>query len=92
VEASAALQEETGELQVSAYPNPTYGAFQLQVKGLSATPYAIRITDMAGKAVVNLPNQKIGATITVGQQLRSGIYFAEVQQGTQRKVIKLVKQ
>jgi hypothetical protein len=31
------------------------------------------------------------SSINIGKELRKGIYFVEVQQGTNRKVLKLVK-
>ncbi len=76
---------------VSAFPNPSSGDFMIQVSGNSDKPVSVRILDVTGKVrSVSLMNSASN-NIRVGANLKGGIYMAEVIQGMNRKVIKLVK-
>lgn len=79
------------ELEVKVSPNPTENVFRIQVGSRSNEPITLRIVDMNGRVRITdkrLSNENV---ITVGAELTGGIYMAEVIQGKNRKVYKLVK-
>jgi hypothetical protein len=82
---------ETDLFKVIVYPNPSAGDFRIQVTSNSYEPVTVRILDVTGVVhSVNLMNSKTN-TIKVGNHLKEGTYIAEVIQGTNRKLVKLIK-
>lgn len=79
------------ELQITVLPNPTTTYFTLRLTSKYESPVNIRVIDANGR-VVDARN-KIGAnsTIQVGHNYSSGIYYAEMIQGTRRKMVQLIK-
>jgi hypothetical protein len=80
----------TSKLAVSVYPNPSDANFSLRVWGTSMDPVSIRIMDLSGRLVQKLQSTP-GEVISFGENLKSGTYFVEVQQGLEKSVIKVVK-
>ena len=79
------------EFKVNVFPNPSAGEFSLQVISKSAAPVQVKIMNMNGK-VESVSNVLSKANmIKVGANLLAGTYLAEVSQGTNKQVIKLVK-
>ncbi len=76
---------------VKVFGNPSTSYFTLQLQSSNHTPVQIRITDVTGKMVEAKANNNANSTIHVGHDFRSGIYYAELQQGMSRKVVQLVK-
>jgi hypothetical protein len=78
-------------LSVMAYPNPSATDFGIQVYSKSSEPIVVRISDVNG--VLKETRQVFAKTsfIKMGAGLPTGIYFAEVTQGTNKQVLKLVK-
>ncbi|MEO6539346.1 MAG: HYR domain-containing protein [Ferruginibacter sp.] len=77
--------------RVFAYPNPTTSDFSIQVTSKSNEPVTVRLLDVTGviKGVgMNNPKTNI---IKVGADLPRGTYYAEVIQGTNRQMVKLIK-
>ena len=74
---------------VSVRPNPSASGFTLQVDE-SQSPLQLTVTDMLGR-MVEQKNMASGQVIRFGQQYQQGIYFIEVNNGTERKVIRLIK-
>ena len=82
---------ENDEFKVNVFPNPSAGEFSLQVISKSAAPVQIKIMNMNGM-VMSVSNVLSKANmIKVGANLLGGTYLAEVSQGTNKQVIKLVK-
>jgi hypothetical protein len=71
-------------------PNPAIDQFILRVKTTSKEPVHVRVVDIMGR---KLTEMKSGSdqTIQFGRSFIPGIYFVEIIQGTNRKVIKLEK-
>ena len=77
---------------VNASPNPTKGSFVLQFNSNDASTSAImRIVDANGKAIESFRNILPGKNVRFGEMYSSGNYFVEVTQGSNRKVLQLVK-
>ena len=79
------------ELKVTVMPNPTTTYFTLKLESKYETPVNMRVMDASGR-VVDMKS-KIGAnsTLQIGHNYSSGTYYAELIQGTQRKVVQLIK-
>jgi hypothetical protein len=76
---------------VKVLSNPTRTDFTFQVVGNADENISVRLIDVSGRVISIANNQPAGKNITTGSQLRPGIYFAEVRQGTNAKTVKLVK-
>ena len=81
----------TEEFRVIAYPNPSNSDFSLQVISGSTENISIRVTDAYGTVVKVNASMMKGSTVKFGSELQGGTYFAEVTQGANRQVVKLVK-
>jgi hypothetical protein len=79
------------ELTVQVSPNPASVSFKFLVYSKSDSPVTIRITDAAGRIVDGIKGLTIGMPVTLGSKLVSGSYVAEVIQGKERKIVKLIK-
>jgi len=79
-------------LIVDVFPNPAPDNFLIVPKGPGKTNAIldIKIYDATGKVIdqVKVPSSK---TSRIGNNLKPGIYFAEVIHGTNRQLIKLIK-
>jgi hypothetical protein len=80
------------QLTVTVAPNPTSNHFNITVRAKSAEPLKVTITDVAGRIVERMDRVATNGTFQVGDKFAKGIYFMEVRQGSDRKVVKLVKQ
>ena len=58
----------------------------------SKAPVHVRLLDAAGRLAEGLNNAPVSTQFKMGGKLTSGIYFAEVIQGRERVVVKLIKQ
>jgi hypothetical protein len=83
------LPKDIFEVKIS--PNPTDNVFRIQVTSTSNEPVTVRILDLNGKVRSVDTRLSKSNIITVGGQLAGGTYMAEVMQGKNRKVFKLIK-
>jgi hypothetical protein len=79
------------KLDVSVMPNPSTDNFEMVINSSDANPVMIRVSDISGRIVET--HERITSTgiLRLGQAWKGGTYFAEVIQGDQRKVVKLIK-
>jgi hypothetical protein len=72
-------------------PNPSTTFFTLKLESKYKTPVNMRVMDGRGRVID--ARSKIGAnsTIQIGHNYSSGTYYAELIQGTKRKVVQLIK-
>jgi hypothetical protein len=78
---------------VKALSNPSSGYFILNLKGGDLLQRVhLRVVDTYGRLIERKDNLTGNQTLRIGALYHPGIYFAEVQQGKQKTVIKLVKQ
>jgi hypothetical protein len=78
-------------LQVTTSPNPSATNFRVNVESNRSEVISIRITDVSGKVIGVINNIKKNVPVTFGDNYKGGTYFAEVIQGANRKMVKLVK-
>ena len=79
------------EFGVMVSPNPTSNNFRIQVSGNDYERISIRVTDVLGRILFVKTNVLAGEVVLFGDNFTSGSYFAEVVQGDNKKVMKLVK-
>ncbi len=79
------------ELNLKALPNPSAGAFNIQIESGSIEKINIRVIDMQGRLIEQRQNLQPNQTLKIGDSYRPGVYLLEVQQGATRKQLKLIK-
>jgi trimeric autotransporter adhesin len=85
-------QAVTSTFDLKASPNPTKSTFTLKVgSDLAAESINLRIYDLNGKVVHMQKGLVSGQTLNVGQEFTPGVYFAELTQGSRRKLVRLMK-
>lgn len=78
-------------LKVTILPNPSTTYFTLKIESRYQAPVELRIIDSRGRLVDAKSKIASNSTIQVGHNYSSGTYFAEMIQGTRRKVVQLIK-
>ena len=82
--------EQEQEMTVQVMPNPSQSYFTLVFKSSSDEAAEIKVYDMAGRQVDQKRGAK-GESIRFGGQLVQGMYIVEVRQGTNQKLLKVIK-
>jgi len=77
--------------KVSVLPNPSRTSFTLSIESNNELPIYIRILDVQGREINRLGNISANSTTKLGDKLHTGFYLAEIVQGDERKIVKLVK-
>ncbi|OQP42739.1 hypothetical protein A4H97_11275 [Niastella yeongjuensis] len=85
------VEREAAKLTVKAFPNAFTEFINLQWSGSNKT-VGITITDAMGRVVEKRTGLAPAGTLQTGNRLVAGVYFAEIVQGTEKIVLKLVKQ
>jgi len=89
------MNEEVPEMitLVRVYPNPSTNYFTLNIVTFNdKDKISVRLIDIAGR-VVEVRNNISGSQILrIGNNLKAGLYFAEIRQGASTSQIKLLKQ
>jgi uncharacterized delta-60 repeat protein len=83
-------QQEAAKLTVKAFPNAFTQFINLQWSG-SDKPVHITITDAMGRLVEKRTGLAPSGAIRTGNNFPQGVYFAEIVQGTEKIMLKLVK-
>ena len=89
------INEEDPEMStlVRAYPNPSTDQFTLNIQTLNTKDkIAVRILDIAGRVVEVRKNISGSQIVKIGNNLKAGLYIAEIRQGNVSKQIKFLKQ
>ena len=76
---------------MKVYPNPSTIDFALQVISKSNEPISVRVMDLSGQVLSVKMEIVKGSLVRIGSELKVGTYFAEVTQGGNKQVVKLVK-
>ena len=78
---------------VRVYPNPSTSYFTINIENAnSQDKISIRLIDVAGRVVEVRKNLSGNQTLKIGDNLKPGLYFAEIRQGNSSRQIKLLKQ
>jgi hypothetical protein len=82
--------ETSSSWDVKVYPNPSSGPFNLYLQGTNAVLASVSLFDVQGR-VIDRFNITANQIKTIGNNLKSGIYFAEIIHGKKVTTIRLVK-
>lgn len=80
------------QFTVKAQPNPSNSYFTLMIQSGDDKPIFLRVIDILGRVMETRANVVSNRILKIGEGYKSGVYFAEVMQGIQRVVMKLIKQ
>ena len=89
--APSAIETEVADFKTDIIPNPSSNFFSLVINTKDPSPVSIRIMDVLGRVVEMKNNMAVSEKYTFGNGLKPGVYLAEIIQGKNRKVIRLVK-
>jgi hypothetical protein len=89
--APSAIETEVADFKIDIIPNPSSNYFSLVINTKEPSPVSIRIMDVLGRVVEVKNNMAVSEKYTFGNALKPGVYLAEIIQGKNRKVIRLVK-
>lgn len=78
------------KLDATVIPNPSSTYFTITVRGKHDSPLTLRIIDIFGQVVERHERIAANTTLRLGQSWTSGAYFAELTQGDQRRMVKIV--
>jgi len=79
-------------LTLTAAPNPSHNNFQVTLKSACNDKINLRLIDNNGVVLMSMTNLTAPQTLTIGNNLTTGIYYLEAAQAGNIKSIKLVKQ
>jgi uncharacterized repeat protein (TIGR03803 family) len=77
---------------VNVSPNPSSTSFRLVVNSNNLASAEVTVLDAMGRIASKYSAVLIGIPVVIGENLSPGIYIVEVQQGKERRTIKLIKQ
>ncbi len=81
----------SNDLNVSIYPNPTKGVFEVKCSNASQVNATIKILNVTGKVLLE---DKVNLNSSVSKNISSfspGIYFVKLQSGNREKVTRIIK-
>jgi hypothetical protein len=90
-----ALEVPVSALEVKVMNNPSVSNVPFRLKVVSnneVDAIQMRVMDGTGKPIEYKSALRNGQTVEIGRTYVQGMYFVEVLQGNQRKMVKLVKQ
>ena len=79
-------------LAVKVAPNPATSYFTLSFQSVAKEKIKINIVDVSGRNKERFTEIWPNSTLQVGASYRPGVYFAEVTQGNQKVILKLIKE
>jgi len=77
---------------VRVMPNPTSNYFTLALKSESYEKFKISVTDVSGRLMEQRPDVPANSTLQLGNKYRPGVYIAEIYQGKNKVVLRLIKE
>ena len=76
---------------VTVFPNPSSGEFRIRVAGNTNDPVTLRVMTVSGTTLEVRTALAKNGIFNIGSNLKGGTYFAEITQGANRQVVKLIK-
>ena len=73
-------------------PNPTTNYFTLQFNSISYEKLKITVIDVTGRVVEQNPDVPANSTLQLGNKYHPGVYIAEILQGKNKIVLRLIKE
>jgi hypothetical protein len=94
VQGGATAIEDIADFEMKVYPNPGYGQYNLEVKGIESQAYNVTVYNAIGNLVYQkvISNRGQGRNTINLNHLSDGIYYLKVKDDNTEKVIKIVKQ
>ena len=92
---SSGAMEKSAEIKsfnVNVYPNPSEKQFTLILDGATGEKINVTVYDVMGRQIKRIVRVGNFSPIQFGEELKAGAYIAEVRQGDNRKILRLVKQ
>jgi hypothetical protein len=83
---------EATELSMTVFPNPSTSDFKVVVESNTSEVADVRVLDLSGRVIERLPATPTNVEVTLGAKLAPGVYFIEVSTGSDKKMVKVVKQ
>ena len=81
-----------GKLSLKVIPNPSSTAFNLVLRSASKENINIRVIDVTGRIIEVKNGVRPNSTLQLGSKYYTGFYFAEIMQGQEKVVVRLLKQ
>jgi carbonic anhydrase/acetyltransferase-like protein (isoleucine patch superfamily) len=91
INSQSEINTENSSFDVNVSPNPSKNDFYIQIKSERRAPATIRILNTVGSLQSVMKINDPSTKIKVGEKLLPGTYFAEITQGKEKKVVKLIK-
>ena len=85
------MDELTKPLAVSVIPNPSRTYFNLIIESGREEDLTLRVVNVLGQQVEGRAGLPANGSIRIGDNYRPGLYFVEIGQGKERRLLKLVK-
>lgn len=82
---------EHSEWHATVVPNPSRGAFELRITGRPGLTVQLRLMDANGR-LLNRWQHRLPGPLSFGENLLPGIYFIEISQDEERRLLKLIRQ
>jgi hypothetical protein len=79
------------EFAVKVYPNPFTDELRIMIESTSFDRADITISDLTGRKLSQLNDQKTNSELHIGGTLASGTYYLEVKSGNETRKIQVVK-
>jgi hypothetical protein len=80
------------DFDVKVLGNPTTTSFKLKLESSDINKkITMKVVDINGRSVEIKETLRAGQLVEFGSRYKTGLYFVEVVQGEERKVIKLLK-
>lgn len=79
-------------LKAYSLPNPTHRYFTVHTQSGNNQPVSIRVFDALGQLIEERGGLPPNGNLILGDRYRPGSYLAEITQGTERAILRLVKQ
>ena len=73
-------------------PNPTSNYFTLQFNSQSYEKFKITVIDVIGRMIEQKPDVPANSTLQLGSKYHPGVYIAEILQGKNKVVLRLIKE
>jgi hypothetical protein len=92
VHGSPGIASVSNPFDVSVYPNPTKGDFNIIVNSTSDAPVRATVYDIMGRILVDNNNLKANVNIPVSKTLSNGMYLIRIDQNGVSQTMHLVKE